>query len=35
MSRAMAGAGISKSFLVAQVVGRKFSAILGFENRSR
>jgi len=34
MSRAMAGAGISMSFLVAQVVGRKFSAILGFESEA-
>jgi len=32
MSQAMADAGINMSFLVAQVVGRKYSAVFGFEN---
>jgi hypothetical protein len=30
--RAIADAGINLSFLVAQVVGRKYSAVYGFEN---
>jgi hypothetical protein len=32
LSRAIAQAGINLNFLVAQVVGRKFSAIFGFES---
>lgn len=31
MARALADAGINLSFLVAQVIGRKYSALLGFE----
>ena len=31
MARALADAGINLSFLVAQVTGRKYSAVLGFE----
>ena len=34
MSQAMAEAGINMSFLVAQVVGRKYSAVFGFESES-
>lgn len=34
MSRAMADAGIDMSFLVAQVVGRKYSAVVGFESEA-
>lgn len=33
-ARAIAEAGINLDFLVAQVVGRKFSAILGFANEA-
>ena len=33
-ARCIADAGINLSFLMAQVVGRKFSAILGFESAS-
>jgi hypothetical protein len=32
MTRGMADAGINLDFLVAQVIGRKFSAVFGFEN---
>ena len=32
IARAMGDAGINMSFLIGQVVGRKFSAIFGFEN---
>ena len=34
VARAMAEAGINMSFLVAQVSGRKYSAVFGFENES-
>jgi len=33
-ARAIADAGINLSFLVAQVIGRKYSAIFGFENEA-
>jgi len=32
MARALAGAGINMVFLVAQVIGRRYSAIFGFES---
>jgi hypothetical protein len=32
LSRAIAGAGLSMTFLMAQVIGRKFSAAVGFSN---
>jgi hypothetical protein len=32
ITKAVADAGVNLDFLVAQVVGRKFSAVLGFEN---
>jgi hypothetical protein len=32
ITRALADAGVNLDFLVAQVIGRKYSAILGFEN---
>jgi hypothetical protein len=32
IAQGMADAGINMSFLVAQVVGRKYSAVFGFEN---
>jgi len=32
IARALADAGVNLDFLVAQVIGRKYSAILGFEN---
>jgi hypothetical protein len=32
IARALADAGVNLDFLVAQVVGRKYSAVLGFEN---
>jgi hypothetical protein len=32
ISQAMAEAGVNLDFLVAQVVGRKYSAVIGFEN---
>jgi hypothetical protein len=32
IARSMADSGINLSFLVAQVAGRKYSAVLGFEN---
>jgi hypothetical protein len=34
LANAVAGAGINLDFLVAQVVGRKFSAIFGFANEA-
>ena len=34
MSKAIAGAGINMGFMVAQVIGRKFTAIIGFENEA-
>jgi hypothetical protein len=32
IARAMAEAGVNLDFLVAQVIGRKYSAVIGFEN---
>jgi hypothetical protein len=32
ITKAVADAGVNLDFLVAQVIGRKFSAVLGFEN---
>jgi hypothetical protein len=32
ITRALAEAGVNLDFLMAQVIGRKFSAVLGFEN---
>jgi hypothetical protein len=32
ITRAVGGAGINMSFVMAQVVGRKYSAVFGFEN---
>jgi hypothetical protein len=34
MSRAIADAGINMNFLVAQTIGRRFTAIIGFENEA-
>jgi hypothetical protein len=34
LAQAMAEAGINMSFLVAQVMGRKYSAVFGFENEA-
>ncbi len=34
MARAIAGAGININFLVAQTIGRKFSAVFGFETEA-
>jgi hypothetical protein len=34
ISKAVAGAGINMSFLVAQVIGRKYSAVIGFDNEA-
>ena len=34
MARAIAGAGINMTFFVAQAVGRRFSAVLGFESEA-
>jgi predicted amino acid-binding ACT domain protein len=34
LSRAVAEAGISMSFLVAQAIGRKFSALIGFDSEA-
>jgi hypothetical protein len=34
ISRSMADAGINMAFLVAQVLGRKYSAIFGFESQA-
>ena len=33
ITRAVAGAGINVNFIVAQTVGRRFSAVLGFETQ--
>jgi len=32
IAQALAGAGVNLDFLVAQVIGRKYSALIGFEN---
>ncbi len=32
IAQAMADAGVNMDFLVAQVIGRKYSAVIGFEN---
>lgn len=32
IAQAMAAAGINLSFIVAQVIGRKYAAVIGFEN---
>jgi hypothetical protein len=32
ITRALADAGVNLDFLIAQVIGRKYSAVLGFEN---
>jgi len=34
IAQAMSGAGINMTFFVAQVVGRRFSAVLGFESET-
>ena len=34
MAQAIAGAGINMTFFVAQAVGRRFSAVLGFESEA-
>ena len=34
MARAVAGAGININFLVAQTIGRRFSAVFGFETEA-
>lgn len=34
IARALADAGVNLDFLVAQVIGRKYSAVIGFENDS-
>ena len=34
LTRALADAGVNLDFLVAQVIGRKFSAVFGFENEA-
>jgi len=34
ITQAVAGAGINLAFLVAQVIGRKYSAVIGFENEA-
>ncbi len=34
ITRALADAGVNLDFLVAQVIGRKFSAVFGFENEA-
>lgn len=34
IARAVAGAGINLAFLMAQVIGRRFSAIVGFETEA-
>ena len=34
MARAIADAGININFLVAQTIGRKFSAVFGFETEA-
>ncbi|MGA2593272.1 MAG: hypothetical protein ABSH32_25430 [Bryobacteraceae bacterium] len=34
ISKAIADAGINMDFMVAQVIGRKYSAVIGFENET-
>jgi hypothetical protein len=34
MTEAMAGAGINLSFLVTQVIGKRYSCVIGFENEA-
>jgi hypothetical protein len=34
ITQAIAGAGINMTFFVAQAVGRRFSAVLGFESEA-
>jgi hypothetical protein len=34
IARALADAGVNLDFLVAQVIGRKYSAVVGFENEA-
>jgi len=34
IARSLADAGVNLDFLVAQVIGRKYSAVLGFENEA-
>ena len=34
IAQAIAGAGVNVDFLVAQVIGRKYSAVIGFENEA-
>jgi hypothetical protein len=34
VARAVAGAGISMSFLIAQVLGRRYSAVFGFDSEA-
>jgi len=34
IARAIAGAGVNMTFFVAQSIGRRFSAVLGFENEA-
>ena len=34
ISKAIADAAINMDFLVAQVIGRKYSAVIGFENEA-
>jgi hypothetical protein len=34
IAQAIAGAGINMTFFVAQVIGRKFSAVLGFDTEA-
>ncbi len=34
MTEAMAGAGINLSFMVTQVIGKRYSCIIGFENEA-
>lgn len=34
MAQAIAGAGVNLAFLVAQVVGRKYSAVIGFDTEA-
>jgi hypothetical protein len=34
IARAIAGAGVNMTFIVAQVIGRRYSAVLGFETEA-
>ena len=34
ITKAIADAGVNLSFLVAQVIGRRYSAVIGFENEA-